>query len=286
MVSERERDVWRKGRAAFRRRVWTFYRTHRRDFPWRTPHLRERKDGSIDPYRILVSEIMLQQTQTARVVEKYREFITRFPSLTSLAEAPLANVLRAWQGLGYNRRAKALHEAAKVVVREHRGRIPRSREQLLSLPGIGPYTATSIRAFAFNEPDLALETNIRTVLLHHFFSGRDRVGDDELLACAAIVFDLHHPREWYTALMDYGAHLKRQGIRLNDRSPHYTKQAAFKGSAREVRGAILAQLAATARTERQLRTLPFAHTRIFEALESLACDGLIEQRGRTWQLCT
>ncbi|NBD73511.1 A/G-specific adenine glycosylase [Patescibacteria group bacterium] len=284
MVSERQRDDWRRGRAAFRRRVWTYYREHRRDFPWRTPHLRVRTDGSVDPYRILVSEVMLQQTQTARVVEKYRAFITRFPSIRKLADAPLADVLRAWQGLGYNRRAKALHALARVVVAEHGGRIPRSRAHLLALPGIGPYTATSIRAFAFNEPDLALETNIRTVLLHHFFSGRESVGDEELLACASVVFDLRHPREWYTALMDYGAHLKRHGVRLNDRSRHYTKQSRFAGSAREVRGAVLRALAERGHTQTGLLKLPFATERITRAVTALHTEGMIERRGRTWHL--
>lgn len=215
----------------FRSKVKTFFRRHGRDLPWRRTR---------DPYRILVSEVMLQQTQVERVVPYYKAFLKRFPSARALAEAPLFDVLRAWQGLGYNRRAKHLHEAVREIVHVHGGRFPRTIEGLDALPGVGPYTAAAVGAFAWGLPGICIETNIRTVFMHHFFPLRAHVRDSELEALVVQALDTKHPREWYWALMDYGAHLKREGVQINTRSAHYKKQSRFDGSPRQLRGRILA----------------------------------------------
>src|SRR3989338_7324816 len=154
------RDVPRQGTPArmkdFRSTVWKYWKEHgRHDLPWRLTH---------DPYRILVSEVMLQQTQVPRVIEKYKEFLKKFPTVRALAKASLSDVLKVWSGLGYNRRGKYLHDAAKEIVA-----VGNIREALASsLPGVGPYTRAAVRVFAFNEPDILIETNIRAAYIHHF----------------------------------------------------------------------------------------------------------------------
>ena len=228
-----------------------FYRRHgRHSLPWR--RLRLRKDGTVDPYKITVSEIMLQQTQVDRVIPKYKAFVKTFPTVRALARAPLGDVLRAWQGLGYNRRAKMLHQCAKEVLEKHGGRFPRAYEELMALSGIGPYTAGAIMAFAFNTPVPLIETNVRTVYLHHFFKNKKQVRDTEIMHLVERTLDRKNPRMWYAALMDYGAHLKKTIGNQNTRSRQYTKQSAFKGSDREVRGAILRILAGGQKTKSDL----------------------------------
>ena len=190
-----------------------------------------------DPYKILVSELMLQQTQVDRVVPFYNKFIKRFPTAKKLAGAKLSSVLKAWQGLGYNRRAKYLHEAAKIIAREgFTGQ---------KLPGVGPYTRGAVLAFAFNKPEVFIETNIRTVIFYHSnILQNTRMTDAELLPVVEELLKKSkmRPREFYAALMDYGAHLKKQGVKLNSYSKHYVKQSKFEGSARQLRGAILREL--------------------------------------------
>jgi A/G-specific adenine glycosylase len=190
---------------------------------------------------------MLQQTQVERVVPYYERFLNKFPTVQSLAKAPLGEVLVLWQGLGYNRRAKMLHAAAKEVVAGHRGKFPKSAAELESLPGIGPYTARAVSAFAYNQPVVFIETNLRTVVTHHFFADKEQVSDADILEILAQAFPKPTPekgsREWYAALMDYGAYLKRSGVRINSKSKTYTKQSKFAGSDREARGAILKELA-------------------------------------------
>lgn len=218
--------------------VWEHYRQHGRSFPWRFES---------DPYRVLVSEVMLQQTQTERVRGFYQRFLEAFPTFGTLAQAPLAQVLRLWQGLGYNRRARALRELAREVVARYAGELPRDGAQLIELPGIGAYTAAAVCAFAFNKPSVFIETNIRTVFLYHFFRRSKRaVSDRELIPLIEAALERGDPRRWYYALMDYGAMLKKQRVVANKKSAHYRKQGRFKGSQRELRGMILrhAQLGA------------------------------------------
>src|SRR5258708_1907984 len=179
----------------FRATIYDYYRNHARTFPWRE---------TTDPYRIMVSEIMLQQTQTQRVLVKYAQFIDAFPDFATLAQAPLRNVLQVWQGLGYNRRGMYLHQAAQQIMAEYKGGLPNDPVLLEKLHGIGPNTAGSIVAFAYNSPVVFIETNIRAVFLHHFFVGRAHVHDRELRPFIEAALDKDNPRHWYYALMDYG----------------------------------------------------------------------------------
>ncbi len=215
----------------FVREVWQYYEAHgRHDLPWR---------ATTDPYRTLVSEVMLQQTQVERVLPKYQTFLKHFPTVRRLAAAPLGEVLLLWQGLGYNRRAKALYDAACTVVREHGGRFPTTEEGLRALPGVGLYTAAAVLAFAHNAPVVLIETNIRTVFIHHFFSGASVVSDAQLLPLIKRTLPPCRAREWYAALMDYGSYLKQQVGNKSRQSRHYKKQSTFAGSDRQLRGAII-----------------------------------------------
>ncbi len=217
----------------FKREILAYYRAHGRDLPWRRTR---------DPYRILVSEFMLQQTQVSRVLKKYPEFIRRFPGFASLHAAPPREVLRAWQGLGYNRRALYLKALSDVVVNRYDGALPRDPKKLAALPGIGKATLGALRAFAFREPSAFIETNIRRAFIHAFFPRSRNVDDTALMKLVERAADRKNPREWYYALMDYGAHLgkSRSGAENpNRRSLRYRRQTAFRGSDRELRGKIL-----------------------------------------------
>ncbi len=218
---------------ALRKKVWEHYRTAGRKMPWRETR---------DPYRILVSEVMLQQTQVERVRPKYAEFLAAFPDAAALAGAPLARLLGVWRGLGYNRRALNLQRAARLLVERHGGRVPDDAEALRALPGIGAATAAAVRAFAFEAPVVLIETNVRRVFIHEFFPRREAVADAELLPLVAAALDRRRPREWYYALMDYGAALARRVPNPNRRSRSWTRQGHFEGSDRQLRGAILRQL--------------------------------------------
>ena len=207
------------------------YHTHkRRSFPWR---------DDISPYRVVVSEIMLQQTQTDRVLPKFNLFVEQFPDFQALADAPFHDVLRFWKGLGYNRRAMALQKIAQIVVADHGGMLPQEPEILETFPGIGKATARSIAAFAFNLPTTFIETNIRTVFIYFFFKNRTDVHDKELEPLILKTVDNKSPREWYYALMDYGVMLKKTVGNVSRLSSHYTKQSKFQGSDRQIRGMIL-----------------------------------------------
>lgn len=220
-------------RSRFRSIILDYYAWAGRRMPWRdTP----------TPYWVFVSEMMLQQTQVKRVMEKFPPFVARFPSFTALAAAPFSGILSEWSGLGYNRRARFMHRAAQEIVSVHNGRLPDEPQQLQSLPGIGPNTAGSIAAFAFNQPVVFIETNIRRVFLHFFFPGEDQVHDKRLLPLIDATLDRDEPRRWYWALMDYGVALARVTLNPNRRSRHYTRQKPFAGSDRQLRGRILKAL--------------------------------------------
>lgn len=247
-----------------------------RDMPWR---------HDTSPYSILVSELMLQQTQVPRVVPKYQAFMARFPTLQALAQAPLSDVIRMWQGLGYNRRAKYLHMAAQQVVADYSGDMLAEYEKIKQLPGIGPGTAGAIMAYAFNEPVAFIETNVRTVYFHHFFPLQEKVSDRELMPLIEATLDKEHPREFYWALMDYGSWLKQNSISSrNSQSRHYKKQSVFKGSLREVRGKIIALLAEGDAPRVLVEQKVAADERFLPALEGLIKDGLITQSGDTLHL--
>lgn len=222
--------------AAFRNLVLSRYRDNPRPLPWRETRY---------PYAILVSEVMLQQTRVERVSQRYPAFLARFPDVATLANAPLAEVLAAWQGLGYNRRGVALKRAAEEIVSRYGGVVPAAPEELVTLPGIGPYTAGAIAAFAFGAPTAFIETNIRSVYLHFFFGDRSGVADRELAPFVTATMDGEDPRHWYYALMDYGVALKKRLPNPSRRSRHHAVQSPFRGSNREVRGAILKTLLAS-----------------------------------------
>lgn len=235
-----------------------------RDMPWRQ---------DTRPYYVLVSELMLQQTQVERVIPKFEAFITAFPDERALARAPLADVLTLWSGLGYNRRAKYLHSAARLIVQS--GQFPNTFEGLQELPGVGKNTAGAIMAYAYNQPVIFIETNVRTVYLHHFFPEGDKVDDLQIAEQLIKTIDTEYPREFYWALMDYGSFLKRQGVGKITQSKHYKKQAPLKGSVREVRGAIVRALTAADMTEASLREHIGADERFSPALTGLIGDGLV-----------
>ena len=260
MPSEQQRN-------AFRRLLQQKGRELYRPMPWR---------DNTDPYYVLVSEMMLQQTQVARVVPKFKEFVSAFPDISSLALTPLANVLILWNGLGYNRRAKFLHDAAKMIVNDFGGEVPLGAPELQSLPGIGANTAGAVRAYAFNQPALFIETNIRTVLLHHFFESMAGVTDKQLLTVLERVLDRKNPRQFYWATMDYGAWLKAHGFGQVHRARAYKKQTPLKGSRREMRGRILKALSAhDFLSNEDLQAAVQADDRYELAVRSLVADGLV-----------
>ena len=252
----------------FQTQVWDYYHDHGRDLPWRLPE----SNGVFDPYKILVSELMLQQTQVARVIQKFNEFIVAYPTVQSLANSSLGDVLRLWQGLGYNRRAKFLHESAKKIV--ELGAFPSDDVGLQSLPGVGKNTAGAILAYAYNQPAIFIETNVRAVYIHHFFSEQDLVDDKQIQELLEQTIDHEHPREFYWALMDYGSQLKREGVTPN-RSAHYKKQSPLKGSVREVRGQILSILSTGDTTMAHLEDRYGDDERFPSALSGLVADGLV-----------
>lgn len=256
---------------------------NRRPMPWRAPPLRVRKDRSANPYAIIVSEIMLQQTQVSRVTEKYPLFMRTFPDFSTLARAPLDKVLRAWSGLGYNRRAAFLKALSETIVREHRGAVPRNPAALAALPGIGKATAGSICAFAFDMPVAFIETNIRRVFIHFFFKNRKRVRDQDILPLVERACPKQGSRDWYYALMDYGAFLAGQIENPNRKSAHYARQKRFEGSERELRGKIVRVLLSGKRVsfKRLSEEVREPLGRIRHAIASLERDRMVRTAGRS-----
>ena len=242
---------------AFRATVRERGRELYRDLPWRRTR---------NPYAIWISEVMLQQTQVSRVDGRWQRWLERFPTPAALAAAEPADVLDEWQGLGYNRRALAVHRAAQAVC-EAGGQMPVAERDLVTLPGIGPATAAGIRAFAFNLHGVYLETNVRTVLLHELLSGREGVSDRELSALADLTCppdgvdkgtvplstsgagessaeQPDDPRTWYYAMLDYGAYLKRTVPNPSRRAKAHARQSRFEGSHRQKRAEMVRLLLA------------------------------------------
>lgn len=265
--------------ASFQRRVWRFYRRHgRHDLPWRHTQ---------DPYLIWVSELMLQQTQVSRVRPKYEVFVARFPTVEALATASLGEVLRLWQGLGYNRRAKYLHEAA-CIIQQQGGLLPTTYEAWQTLPGVGDYTATAIMVFAYDAPLPLIETNIRTVFLHEFFPTEVRVNDARVWPYIEASVPRRRAREWFYALMDYGAHLKVAHGNPSRRSTTHKRQAPFLGSSRQIRGTIIRLLAAQPSSQSYLtrQLSEFDPLGVAEQIERLVNEGLVVKEGRKYALPT
>jgi A/G-specific adenine glycosylase len=216
----------------FKKIILMHYKNHKRDFPWRKTR---------DPYKILVSEIMLQQTQAPRVVPKYKSFLKKFPTTKALARAKLGNVLKEWQGLGYNRRALYLKQCAVKIEKDFNGKLPKDFKTLCSLPGVGPATAGDVMVFAWNIPVVVIETNIRSVFIHFFFDrnkSKKKVNDKEIIPLIEKTLDKKNPREWYSALLDYGVYLKKTS-NPSRQSIHHVMQLPFKGSYRQMRASVL-----------------------------------------------
>ena len=260
------------GYQEFQSLIWDYYHSFGRIFPWRNIN---------DPYKIIVSEVMLQQTQTYRVLPKYEQFISAFPTFSLLAEASLREVLSVWQGLGYNRRGKYLHELAMKIVNDFGGRVPENPVDLVKLPGVGPATSCSIAAFAFNKPTVFIGTNIRTVFIYYFFKDKNNVHDKEILPLVAQTIDPDNPREWYYALMDYGVMLKQKMVNPSRKSKHHVQQSKFEGSDRQIRGKIIHFLTDKKFLEidRLVYLLDEDEKRVSHILKGLIKDGMIKKVG-------
>jgi len=254
--------------AEFQKEIWDFYKKNKRSFPWRETH---------DPYCILVSEIMLQQTQTDRVLPKYKEFLLAFPNFESLAAASVSDVLKKWQGLGYNRRALFLKKTSEIIVRDYNNRMPRDLQELKRLPGIGAYTAGALIAFAFEKEALFIETNIRRVYIHFFFHDKDQVSDKEIIPILEETMGKKNVREWYYALMDNGVYLGKTLPNPNKKSKHYAVQSRFEGSDRKIRGEILRVLLQSQNITFQILYNHFEENkdRIDTIIKGLEKDGFI-----------
>ncbi len=255
----------------FKKTVWDFYKRHgRHDMLWRQ---------TTDPYSILVSEIMLQQTQVDRVTDKYKEFITQFPTIKELAEASLGEVLIVWSGLGYNRRAKYLKLTAEKIAHKYNNIVPTNKEALIELPGIGEATAAALLTYAYKKPMPYIETNVRTVFIHHFFPNKKSVTDKELFPFVEASLDKKNPREWYWAIMDYGTHLKKIHGNISQKSKQYIKQSKFQGSRRQKRSAIIKKLIKSKQLNKQElnKTMKIPSLLLTELLDELKKEGLIKE---------
>jgi len=260
------------GVSRFQKIILDHYRRYGRDLPWRT---------TTDAYRILVSEFMLQQTQVDRVLPKYQEFIGRFPDPAALARAPLQQVLEAWSGLGYNRRAQALKKCAETIMEHCGGKVPDSQDELEQLPGIGPYTARAVCVFAYNQPSIVIETNIRAVYIHFFFAGQTSVPDGDLLPFIEKTLYRRNPRRWYNALMDYGVMLKKTCCNPARNSARHARQSPFKGSNREIRGMIIKMLLVhqACTTAMLIKKTGKEPQRVKAVLQQLLEEGLVKRQG-------
>ena len=256
-------------------------------YPWRGLH---------DPFAVLVSEIMLQQTQASRVAEAFPGFMRRFPDVRVLAAASRADVLRAWGGLGYARRAASLQEAARSIVRDRGGVVPSDLPTLLALPGVGPYTASAVASIVFGVPVAAVDTNVRKVMARVAFGREpDEVPTADVAAAAARWLPREAPGEWNQAVMDLGRAVCLPAprcnacplaavcrFRANGRTGRRSgrSQRAFEGSMRQARGGVLRELrgrdrAATIQTIAS--ALGYAMPRVDLAVDALERDGLVER---------
>lgn len=256
----------------FRTAVLDWYELNRRTMPWR---------DILDPWGIFVSEIMLQQTQVTRVEPLWIEWMRRFPDPCTLAKASVDEVLRLWSGLGYNRRGLALLKSAVQICTEFGGKVPSSEPVLRSLPGVGKYTAAAVAAFAFGQPSIVIETNIRAVVIHHFFHDSLEVPEVEIERIVAFSVWADDPGKWYYALMDYGVWLKRKYGNPARKARMYVTQSPFADSSRRVRGEILKAFRNVDTLSRDTleNRLPFSAERVGQALDSLVAEGFIEYAG-------
>ncbi len=254
--------------AKFKKIIWAYYKENKRNFPWRNTR---------DPYKILVSEVMLQQTQATRVVPRYESFLEKFPTVQALAKAKLRDVLIEWQGLGYNRRAIFLKQCAEKVVTDFKGKFPKDFTMLCSLPGIGPATAGDVMAFAWNLPVVVIETNIRSVFIHFFFENKKKVHDKEIVPLIEKTLDKENPREWYSALLDYGAYLKMTS-NPSRKSMHHVKQSKFAGSYRQKRANVLRIILQKSQTKKEIKSeVEYESKLLSQILSDLETEGFVKK---------
>tara|TARA_Y100000310_G_scaffold172170_1_gene172282 strand:- start:4342 stop:5112 length:771 start_codon:yes stop_codon:yes gene_type:complete len=242
----------------FQKKILSWYSKNKRDLPWRK---------TTDPYKILVSEVMLQQTQVDRVIPYYTKWLEEWPDVKSLAKADTHKLLSLWSGLGYNNRALRLRKLCEFLVEKNNGEMPRQKDVLLSLPGIGPYTAGAIMAFAYNKEVAVVDTNIRRVFIHELKLKED-ISPEELEKIALGVVPKGKSCIWYNALMDYGALFKtarKTGIES------VSKQGKFEGSDRELRGEIIKRLV----KEKSVEKDSIVDRRKKRVLAGMERDGLI-----------
>jgi len=261
----------------FQQTINAYSRDHKRPMPWRDID---------DTYKILVSEIMLQQTQVPRVLIKYPEFISQFPTFESLANASLKEVIATWQGMGYNRRAKYLKLIAEQVISAYDGKLPDNPIVLDSLPGIGPGTAGSLAVFAYNKPAVFIETNIRRVFIHFFFQEQEDIDDKQIYPLVEQSLSGQDPRQWYYALMDYGTMLGVTTENANKKSKHYSVQSKFEGSDRQIRGAILKALVKESKMNEEsiIKAVENDATRTRDILSRMEKEGMIVRDSNQFHL--
>lgn len=257
----------------FQLMIFNWWKIHRRDLPWRHTH---------NTYNIFISEIMLQQTQVSRVIPKYIEFLKKFPTIEALAKAKTAHVLRIWKGMGYNRRALYIHQAAKQILQDYNGKFPRKESELVQLPGLGKYTARALLVFVYKKDIPLVDTNIRKILTHFFFN--DTPQPERLIyQLAQQLIPIGKSWEWHQALMDYGAlelpnSFQKNPLRIKTRK----KGIPFTDSDRYYRGRIIDILRECTYAERNLlKTLQKNYkkkTRYFQSLLAvLLKEGLISR---------
>jgi A/G-specific adenine glycosylase len=255
----------------FRKTVYSYFEAHGRSFPWRE---------DLNPWGIVVSEFMLQQTQTSRVIHYWKHWMERWPSPAALARENLETALKEWSGLGYNRRCRFLLECARAIAEKPGGMVPQSPEELLKLPGIGHYTAGAIACFAYNHPSVFIETNIRSAALHFFFPAKTGIKDEELYPILQKSLDPENPRIWYWALMDYGAGVKKKEANPGRRSAGYVRQSPFEDSFRKLRGQLVRTLAAEgpAGTPELKSRTGLEEEEIYRVLGALEKDGMVAEK--------
>ncbi len=281
--------------ARFQKNILQWYKLNgRHDLPWRPPSLKLRRDGTLDPYKVLISEVMLQQTQVDRVRGKFISFIRKFPTFQALAKSSTQDLLLEWQGLGYNRRALNLRACAQKIGEDHKGSVPQDLEVLKKLPGFGPYTASAVMAFAFDKPVVVLDTNIRRIFIHFFFADQEKIHDNQLIGLIEKSIWKKSPRIWYGALMDYGSGAFKKIPNPNTKSSHYVKQSKFEGSPRYVRAKILArileygpqrntQIKSFMKTDPHL--LQYQKNKVLqEVLDGLSAEGFLQYTNNTWHV--
>ncbi len=248
----------------FRKKILVWYKKNKRDLPWRS---------AADPYAILISEFMLQQTQVSRVVSYYQRFLKKFPTVHHLARGNRKTVLALWSGLGYNNRALRLHESAKIICKQCDGKVPDSYEELCALPGIGDYMASAVLSFAYNISVSVIDINIRRVLIHEFGLPAE-IQLPELKALAGKLIPKSKSAIWHNALMDYGAALH---IEIKKKIPPATKQSKFKGSDRELRGEILRRLLKNSQLKVSDLEQEFPADKVARVIESMVKDKVVKK---------